>query len=87
MWSGGDRAWWVIESVFRRSPDKGFWACLGDLLPDMPRRPVSTNIKHPHILGIPDKAKSHVTLWACAENEYAEEVTLRCLDQYTTLTY
>ena len=28
-----------IESVFLRSPDKGFWACLGDLLPDMPRRP------------------------------------------------
>ena len=22
-----------------RSPDKGFWACLGDLPPDMPRRP------------------------------------------------
>ena len=36
---GGDREWWVIESVFLRSPDKGFWACLGDLPPDMPRRP------------------------------------------------
>ena len=36
---GGDRAWWVIESVFLRSPDKGFWACLGDIPPDMPRRP------------------------------------------------
>ena len=36
---GGDRAWWVIESVFLRSPDTGFWACLGDLPPDMPRRP------------------------------------------------
>ena len=36
---GGDRAWWVFESVFLRSPDKGFWACLGDLPPDMPRRP------------------------------------------------
>ena len=36
---GGDRAWWVIESVFLRSPDKGFWACLGDMPPDMPRRP------------------------------------------------
>ena len=36
---GGDRAWWVIESVFLRSPDKGFWACLGDLPPDMHRRP------------------------------------------------
>ena len=35
---GGDRAWWVIESVFFRSPDKGFWACLGDLPQDMPRR-------------------------------------------------
>ena len=32
---GGDRAWWVIESVFLRSPDKGFWACLGDLPPDI----------------------------------------------------
>ena len=30
---------WVIESVFLRSPYKGFWACLGDLPPDMPRRP------------------------------------------------
>ena len=30
---GGDRAWWVIESVFLRSPDKGFWACLGDIYP------------------------------------------------------
>ena len=28
---GGDRAWWVIERVFLRSPDKGSWACLGDL--------------------------------------------------------
>ena len=36
---GGDRAWWVIESVILRSPDKGFWACLGDIPPDMPRRP------------------------------------------------
>ena len=36
---GGERAWWVIESVFLRLPDKGFWACLGDLPPDMPRRP------------------------------------------------
>ena len=36
---GGDRAWWVIESVFLRLPDKGFWACLGDIPPDMPRRP------------------------------------------------
>ena len=35
---GGDRVWWVIESDFLRSPDKGFWACLGDLPPDMPRR-------------------------------------------------
>ena len=35
----GDRAWWVIESIFLSSPDKGFWACLGDLPPDMPRRP------------------------------------------------
>ena len=34
-----DRAWWVIERVFLRSPNKGFWACLGDLLPYMPRRP------------------------------------------------
>ena len=33
---GGDRAWRVIESVFLRSPDKGFWACLGDIPPDMP---------------------------------------------------
>ena len=36
---GGDRAWWVVGSVFIRSPDKGFWACLGDIPPDMPRRP------------------------------------------------
>ena len=39
MWGWGDRAWWVIESVFLCSPDKGFWACLGDITPDMPRRP------------------------------------------------
>ena len=36
---GGDRALWVIKSVFLRSPDTGFWACLGDIPPDMPRRP------------------------------------------------
>ena len=36
---GSDRAWWVIESVFLRLPDKGFWACLGDPPPDMPRWP------------------------------------------------
>ena len=29
----------LIESVFFRSPNKGFWACLGDLPPDMPRQP------------------------------------------------
>ena len=42
IWSregGGDRAWWVIGSVLLRSPNKGFWPCLGDLPPDMPRRP------------------------------------------------
>ena len=39
MMRGGDRAWWVIESVFLCSPDKGFWACVGDLSLDMPRRP------------------------------------------------
>ena len=39
MWGWDDRAWWVIESVFLRSPDKGYWACLGDIPPDMPRRP------------------------------------------------
>ena len=31
---GGDPAWWVIESVFLRSHNKGFWACLGDLPPE-----------------------------------------------------
>ena len=36
---GGDRAWWIIERVILRLPNKGFWACLGDLLPYMPRRP------------------------------------------------
>ena len=35
----GDRAWYVIESVFLRSLDKGFRACLGDLPLDMARRP------------------------------------------------
>ena len=35
----GDRAWLAIESLFLRSPDKGFWACPGDLPPDLPRRP------------------------------------------------
>ena len=39
MWGWGDRAWRVIESVILRSPDKGFWACLGELFPDMPRQP------------------------------------------------
>ena len=34
MWRWGDRAWWVIESGFLHSPDKGFWACLEDLPPD-----------------------------------------------------
>ena len=29
----------LFESDFLRSPDKGFWACLGDIPPDMPRRP------------------------------------------------
>ena len=35
MW--GPRAWWVIESVLLRFPDKGFWACLGDLPSDRRR--------------------------------------------------
>ena len=39
---GGDRAWWVIESIFLRSPDKEFWACPGDSPPDMPRRQANT---------------------------------------------
>ena len=29
-----DRAWWVV--VFLHSPNKGFWAFLGDLPLDMP---------------------------------------------------
>ena len=37
-WCEGDRAWLVIESVFIRPPDKGLWACLGDLTQDMSRR-------------------------------------------------
>ena len=37
MWGSGDRAWRFIESVFLRSPDKGFWACLGELFPDSQR--------------------------------------------------
>ena len=24
MWAWGDRTWWVIESIFLHSPDKGF---------------------------------------------------------------
>ena len=32
----------LTECVFLRSPNKGFWACLGDLPPDMPRRPVTS---------------------------------------------
>ena len=35
----GDRAWWIIESVFLRSPNKEFLVYLGDVPPDMPRRP------------------------------------------------
>ena len=30
---------WVIESVFLRSPNKGFWACQGDLPRNIPRGP------------------------------------------------
>ena len=30
-----------FESVLLHSPNKGFWACLGDLPPGMPRRPES----------------------------------------------
>ena len=51
------------------------------------KAPVSTNIKHPHILGIPGKSKNHVTVWACAESVCAAEITQRCLDQSTTLTH
>ena len=29
----------LLRAFFLRSPDKGFWACLGDLPLDMPRRP------------------------------------------------
>ena len=39
MYDVGDRAWWVIESVFLHSSDKGFWVCLEYLPPDMPRWP------------------------------------------------
>ena len=38
-WCEGDRAWWVFESVFLRSSDEGFWACLRDLPSDIPRPP------------------------------------------------
>ena len=30
-----------FESVLLHLPSKGFWACLGDLPPGMPRRPES----------------------------------------------
>ena len=39
-WGWGDRECCVIESVFLHSPDKGFWACLGQLpqtCPDVQR--------------------------------------------------
>ena len=29
----------LLRAFFLRLPDKGFWACLGDLPPDMSRRP------------------------------------------------
>ena len=29
----------IVVSVILRSTDEGFWACLGDLPPDMPGRP------------------------------------------------
>ena len=39
----GGRAWWEknkkIPSVFLHSPNKWFWAYLGDLRTGMPRRP------------------------------------------------
>ena len=37
-------ACWVIESIFLSSPDKGFWACLGDLPPGMPRQKRKKNV-------------------------------------------
>ena len=52
----GDKAWWVVESVFFHSPNKGFWACLGDLPPGMPRRPgaqvfsFETRLRYPWVL-------------------------------------
>ena len=51
---GGDKACWVIESVYLCSPNKGFWACLGDPPPDMPRRPTSISMiidHHQWLLG------------------------------------
>ena len=41
-WGRGHRAWRVFESVFLHSPNKGFWACLGDSPPGMPMRPEIT---------------------------------------------
>ena len=41
MWEWG---WWGMVgywSVFICSPDNGFWACLGGIPPDIPRRPES----------------------------------------------
>ena len=29
----------IFQGEKNRSPDEGFWACLGDLAPDIPRRP------------------------------------------------
>ena len=38
-------------SVFLRSPDKGFWACLGDIPPDMPRQSEKEGFTRPAVCG------------------------------------
>ena len=44
-----DRAWWVVESALFQSPNKGFWACLGDLPSGMPRFPFKTRVHYPWV--------------------------------------
>ena len=64
MWGWGERAWWVIESVFLRSPDKGFWACLGDIPPDMPRRPETTVSLYNLMMKLFGILRSSAILWS-----------------------
>ena len=61
----------MFETVFLHSSDKGFWACLGDLPPDMPRWPESLGLTVAPVLSKKSEEQLSVLRSATVSSQHA----------------